>query len=134
MNRKSKNLVVAQSHKAGYLSCSSVDVGIPKTQAPMQVKEWTCCQGETKQAKKEQTLPSSIVLLAEGLAQIKAVLFILKIWIKGIFIQPRDPDQRPVVFLPQGPDHKCALDFWIIVHSRCSQVDNQEKSSQQINR
>lgn len=28
------------------------------------------------------------------------------------------------VFLPQDLDHRCALCFWIVVHSTCTQVDN----------
>lgn len=31
---------------------------------------------------------------------------------------------------PQDLDQRCALDFWIVVHSKCSQVDNQESPSQ----
>lgn len=40
MNGKSKNLVVAQSHKTECLSWSSVYIGVQKKWAPKPVKEW----------------------------------------------------------------------------------------------
>ena len=46
-------------------------------------------------------------------------------------IQPQDSHQRRVVFLPQDPDHKCILNFWIRVHSVYSHTIN--KNSHQGN-
>jgi len=34
------------------------------------------------------------------------------------------------VFRPQDLDHRWALQFWVVVHSRCNQADNQEQPSQ----
>ena len=75
MSGKSKHLVVAQSHKAGYFSWSSVYVKILKKYIPMEMKEWLCEQGKAKQAK-SKNLPSSMSLYwlpEEGIAQIKDV-------------------------------------------------------------
>ena len=44
----------------------------------------------------------------------KCVLSYGKIWIKSC------------VFQPQDLYHRCNLHFWIVDHSRCCQVDNQE--------
>ena len=46
--------------------------------------------------------------------------------LKACVFHPQVPDQRLVVFLHQDPDHKCVLQFWIIIHYRYSQIDNQE--------
>ena len=79
---------------------------------------------------------------AEGMAQIKGVchhtwiwnlLFPrlalnskiclpLSPWIKGMYYLAWTQDAT----MPQDLDHRCALHFWTVVHSRCSQVDNQD--------
>lgn len=53
-----------------------------------------------------------------------------KIWIKGVFLPqiPRlevDPPTSNEAKIPHG----CALFFWVLVNSRCCQVDNQAQST-----
>ena len=81
----------------------------------MPVKESMCLQGKDKQDKKKPFFyPLSLYKFpAEGVAQIKVCL------------PSSRSNYRLVVFLPQDLDHKNALLFWIVVHSRYSQVDNQ---------
>ena len=58
------------------------------------------------------------LLPAEGLAQIKGMPPRLKIWIKGMCLRASRSRSQ------------CTLHFWITVHSRYCQVDNQEQPLQ----
>ncbi|CAO2643094.1 hypothetical protein LEMLEM_LOCUS26503 [Lemmus lemmus] len=91
--------------------------------------------------KEEENLPSPMSLYrlpAEVVVQVRGVSSHLKVCIKGLshptsrilsndcVLQPQDPDQWHVVFLPQDLDHRCVLHFWIVVHSSYNQVNSQE--------
>lgn len=86
MNRKSKNLVVAQTHKlqvpqGGELD--SVYAGILKKEAPMPV--WSA--SKVRASRPRANLPPSLSLHrlpAEGVTKIKSLSSHLKIWIKGV--------------------------------------------------
>jgi hypothetical protein len=88
--------------------------------ALMLVKEWTCQQGEGKQAKSK--LPSSMPRHpAKGMARIKGGSSCLKVQIKGVCLLPTSRP-RLEVDPSRNPSQMCPP----FVDSRCGQVNNQE--------
>ena len=74
--------------------------------------------GEGKQAGTPFILPLSMCSIStKGVVQIKSVPSSHKVLIRGMRLQPQDPD------------YKCALHIWIINHSIYHQGDNQEEPS-----
>jgi hypothetical protein len=105
VDRKFKNLVVAQPHKADYLSWSSVFSWNPEV-------GFNANEGMDVPERRGQAAQIKGVFLTQG--SDKACVF-----------QPSELDQRHVVFLPQALDHRSAPHFWIVVHFKYNQVDNQ---------
>lgn len=63
-------------------------------------------------------------LPAESVAQLKGVPSHHKIWIKEVCYTISRPQTKASVLQPRDPNHRCALHFWVVVHSRDSQGDN----------
>lgn len=65
-------------------------------------------------------------LPAVDVAHNKGVPSCLKIWIKGVLHLTSKSRSKICAFLPPDLDHRFALHFWIVDHSRNNQVGNQK--------
>jgi hypothetical protein len=83
------------------------------------------------QAGKEQKLSSSTSLcrLPGGVTQIKGVSSCRKIQISCVLLPQKSGLEMysPTLNQAKTISHRCALHFWIEIHSRCSEAEKQEQ-------
>ena len=106
-------------HEDEHLGWSSVDTGILKKQALMPVKEWTCQQGESKQAKsKSFPFPCSFYRLPwEGIARLKVDLPTSKDLDYRLVFPPQNTWVKSGTFhFKEKSSHRCSqqLGFYFI--------------------